>query len=86
MDSQRIGSYEVLDPLGEGTVGQVFRVRLMYCAEPWRKFSAGCLVDNVYVEPWPSGRPSYPGSKLAEPRESVGERALLTMWDTGETS
>ena len=28
----------------------------------------------------------YLGSKLAGPRESVGQTALPRMWDTGDTS
>jgi len=37
-------------------------------------------------KPWPFGRPSYLGSKLASACELAGEIALPTTWDTGEAS
>jgi len=69
--------------LGSVRVGRVPDVPLF---DSGRIGERDALLAMFVVEPWPSGRPLYLGSKLAELRESVGEIALPTTWDTGDTS
>lgn len=67
MDSQQIGHFEVLDQLGEGTVGQVFRARNVETGEV---VALKLLRGNVAHE---SDRPNLT-QRLKSTRHSAGDQ------------